>query len=223
MTSRTARPGPLRASVDDRLQRQRLATAHLLVGGQHQHRAGVGDAVSQALRGEAAEDHRVGRTDAGAGEHGHHAFDRHRHVDHDPVALDHAARLQRIGEAAGARQQVGVGHGGDGAVVGFEDQRRLAAEAGLDVAVEAVVRRIQGAVLEPLEEGRLAVVEHFRERGAPAQQFAREPGPVGFVIGFGLGAQHAVGAHARDPGGLRQRGGRLVDVGFAGHRGSPRG
>jgi hypothetical protein len=87
--------------VDDGLQRHVLAAAALLVGGDH-GRAGILDAVAQALGGEAAEHHRVGGADAGAGLHGDHAFDGHRHVDDDAVALLDALRLQRVGELADA-------------------------------------------------------------------------------------------------------------------------
>ena len=48
---------------------------------------------SQRLGGEAAEHHRVDGADAGAGLHGDDAFDRHRHVDQDAVALLDALRL----------------------------------------------------------------------------------------------------------------------------------
>jgi hypothetical protein len=120
-----------------------------------------------------------------------------------PLAFSALARPAGLGE------QLAVGDLGDLGVVGLEDQRDLVAEAGLDLAVEAVVRRVQGAVLEPLEERRLAVVEHLRERRLPAQQLAREAGPVAFVVGFSLGRQFPVGLHTGDvrafDGGFRRR------------------
>jgi hypothetical protein len=57
----------------------------------------------------------------------------------------------------------------------------------LDLAVQAVVRDVQRAVLEPLEERRVARVEHLRERRLPAQQLARARGPEALVVGVGLG------------------------------------
>jgi acetyl-CoA synthetase len=72
------------------------ADEQLRGGGDHRHGAGILDAVAQRLRREAAEHHRVRRADARAGLHCHHAFDRHRHVDDDAVALLHTARLQRV-------------------------------------------------------------------------------------------------------------------------------
>jgi hypothetical protein len=48
---------------------------------------GVLDAVAQRLGREAADHHRVRGTDARTGLHGRHAFDGHRNVDDNPVAL----------------------------------------------------------------------------------------------------------------------------------------
>jgi hypothetical protein len=73
--------------VDGGLQRDLLAAAHLAVGGDQRHRAGVDDALLHALRGEAAEHHRVRRADARARLHRDHRLDRHRHVDEDALAL----------------------------------------------------------------------------------------------------------------------------------------
>ena len=49
---------------------------------------------------EAAEDDRVRRADAGAGEHGDRHLGHHRHVDRDAVARLDAERLQDVGELA---------------------------------------------------------------------------------------------------------------------------
>ena len=200
MTSRTACPGPESASstiaFSGRALPPRICSSAVIT-----ITAPVSAMRSRRLvRGEAAEHDRVGRADAGAGLHRDHALDRHRHVDHDAVALDQAARLERIGQPAGALEQLAVGHPGDAAVVGLEDERHLVAEAGLDVPVEAVVRGVQGAVVEPVEERRLARVEHVLERRAPAEQLARQPRPVGLVVALGLVAQRAVGRHARHVG-----------------------
>jgi hypothetical protein len=48
------------------------------------------------------------------------------------------------------------------------------AVAGFDVTVEAVVRRVELAVVEPRAERRVALVEHLGERLVPAQVLARE-------------------------------------------------
>ena len=186
--------------VDDGFQRQVLAAAQLLVGGDHGHRAGVDDALLQRLGREAAEHHRVGRADARAGLHRGHAFDRHRHVDDDAVALLDAARLQAVGELADALVQFLVGGARDRAVVGFEDDRGLVGVAVLEVAVEAVVRRVQLAVVEPFVERRVGLVERAGERLVPVEVLARQARPEAFVIGGRFGAQLFVGRHAGNGG-----------------------
>ncbi len=188
--------------VDDGLQRQLLAAAQLFVGGDHGHGAGVLDAVAQRLRREAAEHHRVRRTDARAGLHRDHALDAHRHVDDDAVALLDAARLQCVGELAGLCQQRLVADLGDLAVVGLEDDGGLVAQALFDVAVQAVVGDVELAVLEPLEERRVALVEHLGERLLPADELAGLAGPEALVVGLGLGAQLVVRLDAGDVGAL---------------------
>ncbi len=190
--------------VDDGLQRQLLAPAQLLVGGDDHHRAGVLYTVAHRLRREAAEDHRVDRADARAGLHRNHALDAHRHVDDDAIALFHAARAQAVGHLAGARQQFLVGDARDLAVVGLEDDGHLVALAGFDVSVQTVVGHVQRAVLEPLEERRLALVEYFRERCLPGNVLTCQFGPEAFVVGLGLLHQGLVGRHARHPGALHR-------------------
>ena len=69
-------------------------------------------------------------------------------------------RLQRVREAADLVVELLVGDRRDLAVVGLEDDRDL---VGLrrEVPVEAVVRRVQLAVVEPLEERRVRLVERL--------------------------------------------------------------
>ncbi|MDR9117426.1 hypothetical protein FEP32_03323 [Burkholderia multivorans] len=200
--------------VGDVLQRQRLAAAHLFVGGDQRDCADVDEPFVQRFRGEAAEHDRVRRADARAGLHRDDAFDRHRHVDDDTVALADAAFLQRIGEARDAREQVGIGDARDGAVVGLEDYRDALAVAGFDVAVEAVVRRIQFAVVEPLVERRIGLVEHLRKRLVPREALAREARPEPFVIALGLGGQCAIGFHAGNGRAIARVGRRFEDSTF---------
>ncbi|XQU70162.1 hypothetical protein OJJOAM_002893 [Cupriavidus sp. H18C1] len=182
--------------VGDRLQRQRLAAAHLLVGGQQRDRADVDQPLLQRLGGEAAEHDRMGGADAGAGLHRADALDRHRHVDHDAVALADAQRLQAIGQLAHARMQLAIGNPGDRAVVGLEHDRDLVGVAVLEIALQAVVRGVQLAVLEPLVERRVALVQHLGEGLGPDQLLAGMARPEAFVVALGLFAQRAVGVHA---------------------------
>ena len=146
--------------VDGRLERDLLAAAHLAVGGDHGHRAGVDDALLQALGREAAEHDGMRRADAGAGLHRHHRLDDHRQVDDHPVALADAEVLQAVGELADAVVELLVGDLGDRPVVGLEDDGDLV-RLGLQVPVEAVVGDVQLAVLEPLEERRIGLVQHL--------------------------------------------------------------
>ncbi len=101
--------------------------------------------------GEAAEDHRVDRADAGAGEHGDHGLGDHRHVDGHYVAAVHVLPAQGVGELADLLVELAVG---DflvvGGIVAFPDDRHLVAAFG-EVTVEAVVRHVEGAVGEPLD------------------------------------------------------------------------
>jgi hypothetical protein len=193
------------AVVDRGLQRNVLAAAALLVGGDHGNRAGILDALLHALGGEAAEHHRVDRADAGAGLHGDHAFDRHRHVDQDAVALLDALRTQRIGELRNTAQQFLVGHLADLAAVGFENDGDLVAEAGFDVAVEAVVGNIQLAIGKPLVERCIGLVERLGEGLLPRHVLFGQARPIAGVVLFGFLAQRLIGGHAGN-GGLLDHG-----------------
>ena len=145
--------------IDDGLQRQCFAAPQLLVGGDDERCARVLDSILQALRREPPENHRVSGADARTGLHRDHTLDAHGHVDHDAIALADTLGLQSICETTGALQQLAVGHARDLAAIGLEDDRYLVALARLDLSVEAVVGRVERAVLEPLEEWCLAFVE----------------------------------------------------------------
>ena len=198
--------------VHRRLERDLLAAAVLAVGGDDQPRAGVRDALVDALRGEAAEHHRVDRADTRAGLHRHHRLDGHRQVDQHAVALLDAELLEAVGELADALVELLVADLGDRAVVGLEDDRRAVGDR-QDVAVEAVVRRVEGAVREPLVERRVRLVERLRERLVPQQEVAREAAPVGAVVLVRFGDQPEVVVALQVRLRLELRG-RLEDPGF---------
>ena len=67
---------------------------------------------------------------------GHHA-----HVDRDAVTLLDPERPQRIRDAAGLFEEVTVGKGAGVTGLALPVERDLIAVPGVDVAVEAVVRR----------------------------------------------------------------------------------
>ena len=91
--------------------------------------------------------------------------------------LRDAERLQAVGEPADAVIELPVGDLRHRAVVGLEDDRDLFGVAVREVAVEAVVRDVELAVVEPLVERRVRLVERLRERLVPQQLVARELRP----------------------------------------------
>ena len=108
--------------------------------------------------------------DARAGEHGVGGFGDHRQVDGDPVALLDALGLEHIGKAAHLGVELPVG---DllvlGRVVALPDDRHLVA-ALVEMAIDAVVGDVEGAVLEPFDRyvvGIVGGVLHARERLDP--------------------------------------------------------
>ncbi len=135
--------------VDIGLERDALATAHALVGGDHHPAVGVEDAITQCLGREAAEYHRMDRTDAGAGQHGVGRLGDHRQVQADPVALLYPARLEHIGQAADVFVQLTIGDGlAVGGIVTFPDDGCLVT-AGGEVAIDAVVGDVELTTAEP--------------------------------------------------------------------------
>ena len=172
--------------VDGRLERRGRTATVAAVGGDDDPRVAVEDARRQGVRGEAAEDDRVRCAEPGAGEHRDDRLGDHRHVDRDPVAGLDAEVDQRVGGLGDLvlhlRERDVAG------VVGrFADpvERHLVAVAGLDVAVDAVVGRVELAADEPLGERRVGPVEHVRERGVPADPLGLL-GPVAQPVGLGL-------------------------------------
>jgi hypothetical protein len=97
------------ACVDDGLEGHHLAAAPRAVAGDDEGGLGVVDAVAHGLRREAAEDHRVRRADAGAGEHRDGDLGHHAHVDRHAVAGAHAELAQHVGEAAHLAVELLVG------------------------------------------------------------------------------------------------------------------
>jgi hypothetical protein len=125
-----------------------------------QLRLGVVDTLGELVRCEAAEDDRMNRPDARAGEHRHHRLGDHRHVNEDAVALLDALPPERARDACHLVAQLAVSEHlhrvGDGAVV---DERALLAAPALDVEIERVVAGVERAAAEPAVERRVPVVE----------------------------------------------------------------
>ena len=87
-------------------ERNLASAAPSAVGGDERDAAGVVDAIDDRLGREAAEDHRVRRADARAGEHRNGQFRNHRHVDRDAIAFADAEVAQAVGEAADVVEQL---------------------------------------------------------------------------------------------------------------------
>ncbi len=170
-----------------RFERDALAAAHALVGGDHRAGVAIGDAAGEAFGREAAEHHRMDRADPRAGEHRRRRFGDHRHVDHHPVAALDAALLQQVGEAAGLFVQLAIGERAAVAgLVGLEDQRGAVAMLG-EVPVEAIDRQVELAVGVPADVEIVLVerpVAGLRRELVPGQPPRLvEPEAVGIGLG----------------------------------------
>ncbi|MNM79754.1 hypothetical protein D3C81_916990 [compost metagenome] len=144
--------GQLQCGVDVGLQRHLLATTQAFIGGDDQLAGAVADAVGDGVGGKPTKHHRVDRTDAGAGQHGHGGVDDHRQVDGDAVALLDAERTQCVAQAADAFVQLAVGDLLRRAVraIGLEQDGGLVTTRG-QLPVQAVDADVELTVLEPLD------------------------------------------------------------------------
>ena len=190
--------------VDGGLQRGRSAAPVAAVGGDHDLGLAVVDAGGQRVGGEATEDDGVGGADPGTRQHRDHGLGDHRHVDRDPVTGLHAEVDQRVGRLAHLVLELGVGDVA-GVVLRLADpvEGDLVAAAGLDVPVDAVVRRVELAADEPLGERRVVPVEHLVPLLRPVET-------LGLLAPEGVESASArvvgVGLHV---GGCGELGGRL--------------
>ena len=155
------------------LERNRLAAAQALVGGQNDRAFAIENAARQTVRREAGENHRMHRADARAGKHRIGGFRDHRQIDGDAVAFLDAVSLEHVGEAADLAMQFFIG---DVAavlrIVAFPDDGRLFGAFG-QMPVDAVRRDVQRAVLEPFDEQVVRIpghVLHLRERLDPVDR-----------------------------------------------------
>ena len=146
-----------------------------------QFRLGVLDPGGQLLGGEAAEHHRMHCADPGAGQHRHHGFRHHRHIEDDAVALGDAEILHHGGERLHFVQHLGIGQFGDAAGQRqIVDQRHLVGASVRDMAVERVVAGVDHSAGEPAAIQAHAGIEHLL-RGLDPVDFAGRltPEPCG--------------------------------------------
>jgi hypothetical protein len=95
--------------IEQRLVGDDAADLDATGGGQDYTRLRVVDARRQLVRGKPAEDDRMDRAYAGAGQHREGRFGHHRHVDQDAIALDDAEARQHAGETRDLVAQLAVG------------------------------------------------------------------------------------------------------------------
>ena len=126
-----------------------------------------------------------------------------RHVDRDAVALDHAQRLEHVGELRDLAVEREVGQRAALARLAFPDEGGLVAARTADVTVDAVDAGVELAAHEPLRVGRRPL-EHRVPRPHPLE-FLREAGPEG----LGIGGRARVDLGVVDVGGGAERGARL--------------
>ena len=149
------------------LQRHPRAAAPALVLGDQHLALHVVQAVGERLGRETAEDDGVRRAETRAGEHRDGDLRDHAHVDPDGRPLPHPELLQAVGELDDLALEAGEGNGP--AIVGglaLPVVGDLAAEPGLDVAVDAVEADVERAAEVPPGVGRLPL-EQRRERVEP--------------------------------------------------------
>ena len=198
--------------IGNGLQRQGLAASHLLVGGDHGHRAGIDDPLAQRLRGESGEDDGMHRSDARARLHRGNALDGHWHVNDDPVAFGDPHGTQAVGQLADLRMQLRIRDPRDQSVVGLKHDRRLVRVAQLQVAVQAVVRNVELPVLEPAVERRMILVQRPGERLVPADAIACVPSPEAFIVCLCGRAEGLIGRHARNVRLIHELGRRIDEL-----------
>ena len=169
--------------VHDRLQGQPLGAALHAVAGDHAHGSGVLNAVGQAARGEAGEDHAVHRSDAGAGQHRHSELRHHGQVKRHAVALPHPTAFQHIGKSAHPAVQLRVGdrHGAVCRVVGLPQDGSSVAMLG-QVPVQTVGGDVELCALEPAHGRRFKLCgTHVVPRLHPVVM-AGDVGPKGLGV-----------------------------------------
>ncbi len=201
--------------VDDLLELDGLAAAVADVLREDDAAVGVVDAVGDGVGREAAEDDRVHRADACAGEHRDGELRAHAHVNGDAVALLDSERLEDVGELLYLFEELGVGELADFGL-SFEDgfalpeQGDLVRAVAVSVAVDAVVREVELAAGEPFGVG-AGAVEHFFPGSEPVE-FGSGLGPETFRVIDGAAVHLLVLLERADVGAGGEVGGRREDA-----------
>ena len=185
--------------IDSRLEGHGAVLTEAAIGRDQKLRLTIDQPVPQGLGREAAEHHRMGGADAGAGQHGDRRLRHHRHVESHQIALADSQGLEGIGRLAHLGVELAVGEGAAVTRFPLPDQGRLFGAGPRQVAIETVEAEICGAALEPAGEGGVAPIEHGVERLEPVEFAAGLLAPEGIGIGLGTGRQLPVGDHRADP------------------------
>ncbi len=197
------RRGRQQRLVDRRLQEGGLPAPPAAIRGDDELRLRVVDPARQGFGREAAEDDGVRRADAGTREHRDRELRDHRHVDRDAVALADAQRVEGAGRLLDLAVQVRIGDRPGVARLADPVVGDLAAEAVLDVPVDAVVADVQLAAVEPAREREIPVQGRI-ERLEPADPLAGELRPEGLEVRLGLEVQVGLGVGLGGEGGIRR-------------------
>src|SRR5581483_1085198 len=134
--------------------------------------AGIGDTLPAGHAGESAEDDGMDDAETRAGEHRDRKLGDERHVNRDAVSrLQPAEIAQQRGDFVHAVIQLLIRDRDRRLALELrnEDERRLSL-VGLEMAVDAVVARIQRSAGEPFPERRVARVERLVPLPEPCQQ-----------------------------------------------------
>ncbi len=131
------------------------AAPEAAVGGYEELCLGIDYPVLKGLRAESAENDGMDGADAGAGEHGDGQLGDHGHVDGDPVALLDPQALQDVCELVHVPVEVPVGEGPLVPGLALPDYGRLVPGVRRNMAVKAVVARVEPPPDEPLGKGRV--------------------------------------------------------------------
>ena len=206
--------------VDIGLERHLPAAAKTFVRGDHDLGFGVGDAAGEGVGREAAEHHRMDGADARASEHRVSRLGNHRQIDGDAIALPDAAAFQHVGETAHPIRKLGIGdvlrlRG----IVALPDDRGLARALG-QMPIDAIVRDIGDAVLEPLDRDIVGVEGRVLDPGIglePVDALA-VLGPEAFRIAD-RSLVHLLILGRVDKGALRPFGRNVIN--FVGHGAPP--
>ena len=143
--------------VDVSLERDFPASAKALVRGDDDLGFRVRDAARQRIGREAAEHDRMDRADARASEHCVSRLGNHGQVDRDAITLLDAVGFQDIGEMSDPIRELRIGNMlGFRGIVTFPNDRGLVRALG-QVPIDAIVRNVGDAVLEPFDRDILSV------------------------------------------------------------------